>query len=250
MAYEFYDAYKTIATSPAIQHRQHLQQIVNNEFTNASDYYIVSKKDRTTGVLSDLGIRITMPYEIKDKFTIKDDYRTLLFQDGTTLIDMGDMYYFNDYWWMVIDIGRIESPTASCLVQRCNIQLNFTEQSPLYENIITIYGVSSKFTMGSLKTAQYIVLPDNQMEVAIPNDENGQKIKYTSYGGTRFLLGNPYLNWRTIAFDNISHVRPVWSDTVGTFTDTNGLIKLKLELSATNNDYDNFSLGVAFQEYY
>ena len=253
MAYSFYNAYQSKTNTgstpmtPAAKFRWDLQQFVNSDFEIASDYYVIQKQDRSTGVWSDYGVRIEAPFAIKQQFTIKDDYRKFIFKDGTTVINMGDMFIFNDYYWMVVDVGRLETPTASCIVQRCNVQLKFTETALLYEDIITIYGVSSTFYANPLNIQQYVTLPDTQMQVRVPNDANSRKILASSKGGTRFLIGNPYRNWRTIGMDTVSEVRPTFAGTV--VDDVNGMIMFKLQLEQLDPN-DDLVNGVAYQDYF
>lgn len=245
MAYEFYNAYNSIISTPAEKFRSDLQSVVNSQFEIASDYFIIQRFNRISGTPTDLGVRLTVPYHIKGLSTIKDDYRQILFKSNDIVNHIGDLYSFNDYYYMVIDTGRVETPTNSCIVQRCNVHLKFTESTPLTSNVMNIWGIASRYYIGGLSTDSYIKLPDDQLDVIIPNDPNGRKIKYTTSGGTRFLLGNPYQNWRVTNYDNISKVRPTTAD-----VDTNGLISLQLTLSEINTSYDDLTYGVAWQDYF
>jgi hypothetical protein len=246
-AYDFYNAYLSITSTPKQSFRDEFQANVNSSFEIASDYYVIQKLNRTTQELEDIGVRLTFPYSLKESSTLKDDFRKIIFKDSTSEPKMGDLYTFNNYYYLCIDTGTYESVTNSCIVQRCSAVLKFTEATPTTEDVISIYAVTSKFTFDSLKQNQFIILPDNELSLLIPNDENGRKIIYDSGGGTRFLLGNPLRNWRTVSIDTISHVRPTVETTPD---DSNGLIGIKLELSEINTAYDDLVNGVAWQDYW
>jgi len=253
VAYEFYKAYKTSITvsstplEPSEPVRLDFQQLVNSQFEIASDYFVIQKQNRTTGLWGDIGVRLTFPYSLKEQSTIKDDFRKIIFKDSSNQPKLGDLYSFNNYYYMCIDTGTYESITTTCIVQRCNVELKFTAATPITENIISIYACVSKYIFKSLKQEQFITLPDNELHVLIPNNANSRKIYYTSGGGTRFLIGNPLQNWRVQSIDSVSHRRP----TVETIPDdTSGLIALKLELSEINTSMDDLVNGVAWQDYF
>jgi hypothetical protein len=178
---------------------------------------------------------------------MRDDFRNIIFKNNSSTPLLGDVYKFNNYYYMCIDVNAVESPTVSCTVQRCNTILKFTESTPLSSNVMTIYGVSSRYYIDGLKKNQFITLPDNDVDVYIPNDTNGRKIVYTYKGGTRFLLGNPYQNWQVTSFDNITKRRP---SATGNSDDDNGIIMLQLSLSEINSGYDDLVNGVAWQDYF
>ena len=98
--------------------------------------------------------------------------------------------------------------------------------------------------MDGLKNAQYIKMPNNTLDVWIPNDFNSRKIQWTHRGGTRFLLGNPYQNWRAVSYDSISLSR---KDIDGSEF---GIARLELELSDINSGIDDLDNGIAWQDYF
>ena len=251
MAYEYYNSYQASTPLSLSQgYRHNLQQLINNEFENASDYYVIERYNRLTSAWENVEVRITSPYHIKQMYTIKDDYRTLIFKDVNKMIYMGDMFRFNDYIWICMDLGHLESPTNACMVQRCNITLKFIPNnevviSALSSTPLEIYGISSKYLLTSPTSDKMIIMPDNQMILKLSNDSNVKLIKYTPNGGTRFLIGNPYQCWNCISIDLLQDIRP---DING--NNLNGTINIKLQLSQVNNTTDNLKIGIAKQSCY
>lgn len=225
--------------------KSNLQAIVNSRFEDCSNYYVVSHKNTTTGIWTDVGVRLDKPYDMKNMYSIKDDFFKVTFKNFDYSVSLGDMFEFGDYMWMVIDTGSVNTTTCSIIIQRCNTVLKFTETSatPLHDHSITVYGISSRYMMNSLNSTQFITLPDNQVEVSIPNDANTRKIKYAPKP-TRFLIGSPYRNFKVISIDSVSKSRP----TVDGEYD-NGIIMLKLELAQTNPK-DDLTNGIAWQDYF
>jgi hypothetical protein len=82
MAYESYDIQLSITPSNLKDaNRELLSATIEDKFENASDVFLIKKKDRITGVWSDVIARLTVPYKISQITSIRDDYRTLLFKD-------------------------------------------------------------------------------------------------------------------------------------------------------------------------
>lgn len=256
MAFESYNAYlantTTVADNPNEYFKQSLQAVSDSVFDIASDAYTIKHRSRITNqtladtpVWTDVRARLVRPYEIKQTNLIKDDLFNLVFKDFDYVALLGDIFEFNGYRWIVINTSLMRSVTSSVLVQRCNAKLRFTESTPLSSNVIEIDALASKLIFNSLKENQFITLPDNEMLVQIPNDYLGVKIKWSEKGGTRFLLGQPYQNWRAIGFDNISLNR-VSQDGLT----HSGIIKLNMQLSQLNKGLDDEVNGVAWQDYF
>ena len=255
MAYDAYDAYlyfNKMSSDATGQFKSDLQSLVNKSFEIASDYYVVSHRTRITSELlastpewNDVGVRLVTPFEVKKTTSLTDDYFKIIFKNFDYEVYLGDIFEFGNHRWMVMNTSSIDTVTKSVLVQRCNVKLKFTETSDLTSDIIEIDGVARKFAIDDLKQNQFIQLADNTLEVFVPNDYNGVKIVWTYGGGTRFLLGNPYQNWKTISYDNISLNRDSNDG-----TEDSGIIKLKLELSEINTGMDDLVNGIAWQDYF
>lgn len=247
MPYSFYQQYlNTEPSSLNDYYQDSLQEFIDDQFENSSSYYVIQKKDEDTGLFSDIGVRVTTPYTIGSvESKMNDDVFNLIFKNKDVSNLLGDIYEWEGYRYMTVDIAKSKSPTNSCKVQRCNIQLYFTESTPLTTNIITIDGIATNKILDSTSN-QYVVLPQGEMLVKIPYDTNSVKIKDNVGGGTRFLIGDPIKAWQCIGMDTVSHVRYYVDDT----TDTNGFVELRLKQVATDNVRDNLTNKVAWQNYF
>lgn len=229
--------------------KSHMQQFVNDRFTAMCDIYSVEHKDRITGEWSTVDVELYKPYNMKDKYDLQDDFFKIIFKNFDYIVYLGDYFRFQGYMWIVTDAGNINDMNASCIVQRCNVELKFTDSNlpvmpTVTQPIITIYGISNIKILDP-EEDKYILLPRNQMNIKIPNDTNGRKIK-DSTNATRFLIGNPYKSWKVIGVDTVTYVRKTFAS--NTPDDYNGLISLRLlSDSALNQSTDNIALGIAKQ---
>jgi hypothetical protein len=256
MSFNSYKAYLNsyLPSTPTPQNifRNNLQNISNMVFEISSNYQVIKHMKRknieATPVIptewTEVGARIVKPYELQRTTVISDDFIKLFFKTYDYDVLLGDIFEFNNYRWLVVNANKDLNKPNSVLVQRCNVSLRFVEQEPLNENIIEIFGISSKYAMNQLRDGQFIKLPSNQVEVWIPNDVNGRKIEWTIQGGTRFLLGTPYQNWITTSYDNVTFKRTTLDG------NEHGIIRLDLELSTINTGMDDLNNGIAWQDYF
>lgn len=249
MAYNFYNAYLGLAPESSQEYWQNgTEQLITQMQQDSINYFVIKKRNRTTKVFSNIGANIADWYNGSIGKN-SDDFRKLIFAPGTTLPILGDIYEFQSYRWMVVGTDNIYSPTISCNVQRCNVQLKFLETTGAVMPVLsgtplTIDGIALDRVVDPV-SGKYFMLPDDMMMVKVANDVDTRKIKYTgTKGGTRFLLGNPVLAYRTVSIDSITEVRPT---VVGTITDLNGILNLRLKSDTLNAYVDNVSLKVALQ---
>jgi len=248
MAYDAYNAILSVRNSSTRkEYRSQTQAMLNSDFTRASDYWVVSLKERDTDTLNDIGVRISAWYTpTSADLTIHDNIKKITFQDIDQKIYLGDIFEFEGYRWMVIITDNMASITQSCAVQRCNTKLKFIDSTldvmPSTPNE-TQYSIDAIMDVKIYIPIEdrYLLLPSNTMVVKIPNCANSRLIKDAPQG-TRFLLGNPLRAWRTIAIDSITEV---FQDTDG--DDTNGMISMKLQLDSINARVDNITHALAKQ---
>lgn len=239
-------------TNHAANIRDTLQSKINSEFEIASTYYTIQKYNRTTLAWDIIGVRLEKPFNLKETNTIKDDIYKLIYKNSTDYTNyLGDLFEFDGYRWMTHDVGQIKSATNSCEIKRCNVQLKFVESTPLISDIIIIDGIADSKTFDA-DSGNYINLPNSMMEVFVPNNANAKKIKF---GNTyhRFLLGikneaGRYQAWKVVGVDYISYIRQdFYSDSP---SDTNGMIKIRLQVDSTSLPGDNHTVGVAWQNWF
>jgi len=245
VAYNFYNAYLGIAPDSSQEYWQNgTEQLITQMQQDSINYFIIKKRNRTTKVFSDIGANIADWYNGSIGKN-SDDFRKLIFAPGTIQPILGDIYEFQSYRWLVIGTDNVHSPTISCNVQRCNVQLKFLETTgavmpTLSGTPLTIDGIVSNRLVDPVD-ARYFQLPDDMLMLKVANDTDTRKIKYI---GTRFLLGDPVIAYKTIAIDSITDVRPT---VVGTITNLNGILNIRLKSDALNTHTDNVALKVALQ---
>lgn len=253
MAYESYSAYLTISklhTDPVQHYKDTLQDIIDDRFDVASDYETVSLLNRETLVGTSIGVRLAKIRGLTIEPAIRDDYFQVLFKNFDTEINLGDLFEFDDYRWLVIDISKQSSETMSCIIQRCNAKLKFVYSNndvlpTITDDVISIDCIAEK-KIYDVQKDKYYSYGDEEIGVKVANNSNSRKIKADTKRGTRFLIGNPADSYYVKGLDSISMVRTDINDS----NVNNGIINLKLQLEQMNTRTDNVAEMVAKQYCY
>lgn len=144
MPYDSYNAYLLVAAStPSEYWRDGLQEFVNVEFNNASDIFTIQKLNTSTNLYENITVRLTTPYDIKQNATNEDDFRQIIFKNDDYPPLVGDSYYFNSYYWICVDTDSTDSPTTSCIVQKCDRSITLYKNGILSQVPIIILDKSN-----------------------------------------------------------------------------------------------------------
>ena len=209
MAYESYNAYLSAIPSNHPDYYKEIQQeFMDQQFENSINYRTIQKLDRNNYASTPtIGVRIMKPFEIATKDKVyADDYCQISFSKLTDTGNNGDMFVFDNYRWMATETKAISSTFKHCLARRCNTELKFTASTPLSSNVLSLYGIA-EIRSSDVTDEQYKIVPNAQLTVLIPYNNNAKLIKYDTKKGTRFLLGDPIQAWQIINIDTVTHVK-------------------------------------------
>jgi hypothetical protein len=232
MAYSAYNAYLSSLSKcndPAQYYKDNLQCIINGQFENSINYREITLLDRLTLIGTDIGVRLSKPNSMNGSADLKDDFFKVTFKNFDTEIVLGDLFEFDDYRWLVVDISSIDADVMPTIT----------------DDIISIDCVVEK-KIYDIERDKYYILPVEELQAKIPNAPNGRKIKSGRSGGTRFLVGNPATAYSTIGTDSISLVRT----DINSSNINNGIILLKIKIDTVNERQDNISEFIAKQRCY
>ncbi|GAH16201.1 unnamed protein product, partial [marine sediment metagenome] len=214
MGYDAYIAYLStdkLHNDPAGYYQDTLQSIIDEQFESSNSFKYIDLLDRDTGVATQIGVRLESIKKMNVESSIKDDYFKILFRNFETSVVLGDLVEFDNFRWMIIDISSIESTTQSCIIQRCNANLNFiysnNEVLPTITDTKIILNCIAEKKMYDIESDRFYTIPNNEVKVKVPNNSNSRKIRYDVRRGTRFLMGNPAQSFHTKGIDSISMVR-------------------------------------------
>lgn len=213
-----------------------LQYKINSEFEYAFDIINIKTVDRENGTQTDILTRVTKALKTKNTSLnySEDDYRNIIFRDTNYSVNLGDLFYFANYYWVVTNTDNINSPTTSADVRKSNYMMKWVNDSGDVKQIPGFVTNKNTLTSG-IDELKDIIVADGERVVVVPSTSETLKIKRNSrFFISKDNINNP-LSYQVINIEN---------------TILDGLIIFKLqeqgaEIDTTN---DNFELGIC--DYY
>ena len=239
MSLHFFDNIvgKEINPAPPTMYEELQQEFVNLQWDNTAVIETVKEqKEIGSDIYNDIDVWVDAT--IADTTTgLKDTYDFLkfIFKDITHSVKRGQMYQFNDNYWIVHSYTPYDGLVQSCGVRRCNNFLRIID--PLNGALVKIpcivdYDMSSP----SAQTSKYIITPNNHAVIMVQGNDLSHRLLKTN---TRFILGGrPF---KLLAYQNA-----IEDDVL---TPENTLMYLDLYLDEIH-DKDNIKNGIAYNGTY
>jgi hypothetical protein len=200
MAYKFYNAYLNVApSSPQQNYKDDLQAMIDDQFDNASDTYII-QEELTPGTLiwTDVDVRITHAINNQTGEKLGDDWRNVIFKNIDHVYGLGHRYQFNGFYWITTNTDFYKYVTASAVVRRCNWILKwYNEFGKLQQEpcIVEYY----KFTpMKNIIDNQYMLIGEKIRYITLQNNSETYKI----LRNRRFIIDR--IAYRVISTDSVT----------------------------------------------
>lgn len=173
--------------SPPTLYEDLQQEFINLEWDNTA---VIRKVEEQAAIGSDIynEIEVWVDATIADTTTgLKDtfDFLKFIFKDITHQVKRGQMYKFDNNYWIVHSYTPYDGLAQSCGVRRCNNFLRIVD--PLNGGIVSFpciidYDMSSP----SAQTSRYIITPNNHAVVMVQGNELSHRLLKTN---SRFILG-------------------------------------------------------------
>ena len=226
MAYDFYTACLATTSTPAEDHREKLQELVNSQFDNSSSIFDIEEEyPMASGVKVDIQVRINHMINIDTGVRLGDDWRKLIFKDFNRTRALGQKYYFDGYTWLTVNTDMYKYPTASINIRRCNWVLKWYDASGFLrqEDCVVEYVKMIASAMGTLEGRsvrqgtydRFVYLQKNANTLVIKRDQ-------------RFFIDG--LVFRVTKSDTVAH---------------NGLVELSLDEHQINEEVDDIVNQIA-----
>lgn len=215
--------------SPPTLYEDLQQEFINLEWDNTA---VIEKVQEQVAIGSDTynEIEVWVDATIADTTTgLKDtfDFLKFIFKDITHQVKRGQMYKFDNNYWIVHSYTPYDGLAQSCGVRRCNNFLRIID--PLNGGIVSFpciidYDMSSP----SAQTSRYIITPNNHAVVMVQGNELSHRLLKTN---SRFILGGrPF---KLLAYQNAIE------DDIDTPENTLMYLDLYLDEIHDKDDIDN-----------
>lgn len=229
VAFKGYDAYLNATVAPSDTFMDRTQALINKRFELSSSWSMIGQYDSfvagTPTTWDQIGARINRMINIDTGVRLGDDWRKLIFQDGTSELKVGKKYLFEDQVWLTINTKTIKAETYAIYVRRCNWDLKWYNKSGnlvlepcIVEYVKLIGSAMGVVSLKSIREGNYdrfVYLQRNPDTLEIDRDR-------------RFFLDG--LVFRVTKIDTIGHF---------------GLVELSLEEHQTNTEIDDVENQIA-----
>lgn len=234
MALKFFDnaVDNNITPAPPTMYEDLQQEFVNLQWDNTAVIETVKEqKEIGSDIYNDLDVWVDAT--IADTTTgLKDTYDFLkfIFKDINHFVKRGQMYQFDDNYWIVHSYTPYDGLVQSCGVRRCNNFLRIID--PINGALVKLpcivdYDMSSP----SAQTSKYIITPNNHAVIMVQGNDLSHRLLRTN---TRYILGGrPF---KLLAYQNA-----IEDDVI---TPENTLMYLDLYLDEIH-DKDDIANGIA-----
>ena len=235
MGFKYYIAPQASASTVLIDQ---FQSLLNDQFDVTTDVFdILEETPFASGSYVTSHIRLTSAIDPLTQEKLGDDWKRILFKDINHEISVGEKFYFNENFWLVINAENIKSLTASCTIRRANNVLRWMSTSGSLMEEPCCIEYSYKNPKDSTSTNAFII-PGAYIRIYAQLNSKTRTIQ----DNQRFLFGNAG-NWNCLK---------VFGNGVGNAqnlktTDNNSAQLLTLEVGANfiNEDTDDIINGIA-----
>lgn len=241
MTYKYYNVYISgVSQSPKNDYLSDMQEIVNDQFYNSSDWYTIQEETSFgSGEYSDLDVRINRVVDSTTGANQGDDWKKLLFKDIDKVVRIGAFFIFNSNYWVVVNTGNTSDLTSTCTVRRCNNTLRWIDLSGARHSIPCVLDYAIQENRDYSTGGSKVVNPSGILRIITQLNSDTNLIK----ANERFLFGNSG-NWTSYkifggGIHNFNNPESTTISSTGLLTLTAGVTHLNEEADDLTNGYAN-----------
>lgn len=234
MSLDFYNAkLKNAPASCYDYYMDHMQALINDRWDNTTSLLTI-KEEEPFGSFEFRDIEVHIIHAL-DKTTGKkqgDDFREIVFKDLNRTVELGSCYYFDDNYWLSINLDEENRVSKNIFNRRCNNVLRYRDSED--GHIVEIPCILDyDATSPQQQVDNDIITPNNKIQIIVQGNEKTHKF-IQNY---RFIFTDRV--FKITGFNNY-----MWESNL----DRNApLLYLDAYLDE-KSPYDDFENGVAYNE--
>lgn len=266
--FKFYEAEDKIRVSPKNSYREDFAAISDMAFDNAPNVFLKDDEDfleyeKVYGekVFDKVDVRVDSVISPGTQVNLGDDFKTFIFKQDFPPPYVGQMFRWQNSYWIAINTNNFESVTISCVARRCNNVLRWVNDDGgiVEEPCILAYEIWE----GTNYAAQNVTLTAGYIKLFCQKN----KITNQIVPNKRFLFGNKqrrecykvhgngirnFLNSQTLDDESVSLLEfTMGADYINKTTDDveNGIadrFENKIEMTFDTGDFEQ-SIGFSKQ---
>lgn len=191
LGFKFYNAESAIRVSPKNSYREDFKAISDMTFENAPNVFLKDDENHIeyevaygTKVFCPVDARVDSVVNAGTQTNLGDDFKSFIFRQDFPMPYYGQMFKWQNNYWIVINTNNYESIPISCVVRRCNNVLRWINKDGgiMEEPCILAYNIME----GTNYTNSNVVLTAGSLKAYCQKNERTNTI----FSNQRFLFGN------------------------------------------------------------
>lgn len=241
MAYEYYEAYLGgIANSPKDDYHEEMQANVAEAFYNSPNWYTIEEEDDFgSETYSNTNVRIGTVINPSTGANQGDDWRKLTYPDIDKVVKIGQLYRFDDNYWIVVSSHVFSGVTTSSIIRRCNDTLRWITESGAKHSVPCVLDYRIQENRDYASGTSKFKVAAGILEIITQRNEKTNLIRPSH----RFLFGNSD-NWTAYevyggGINNFNNYTTFDLESGHLLTITSGVTQLNEEIDDLTNGYAN-----------
>lgn len=186
MELNFYDAKLKIAPKNCDSYyMEHMQALVNDRWDNTTSLYTIGQ-EKPFGSLEfeDIDVHLTHAIEKSTGKKQGDDFREIIFRDLNYTVVLGSCWFFDNCYWLAINLDEYNRVSKNIFVRRCNNVLKYYDETD--GHLVEIPCILEyDATSPQPQVTQDIITANNTINLIVQGNEVTRKI----FTNQRFIFG-------------------------------------------------------------
>lgn len=186
MELNFYDAKLKIAPKNCDSYyMEHMQALVNDRWDNTTSLYTIGQ-EKPFGSLEfeDIDVHLTHAIEKSTGKKQGDDFREIIFRDLNYTVVLGSCWFFDNCYWLAINLDEYNRVSKNIFVRRCNNVLKYYDETD--GHLVEIPCILEyDATSPQPQVTQDIITANNTINLIVQGNEVTRKI----FTNQRFVFG-------------------------------------------------------------
>lgn len=237
--YKYIPSGAPIQVSPKQDYTTLLQEIMDSEFYNSSDWYTIEEETSlASGQYQELDVRVNYAIDSTTGERVGDDFKKLIFRELNHYTSLGLQYRFDNNVWLTIEVDKTKTLASTAVIKRCNNTLRWMDEFGSVYTIPVSINYLIKENRDYATAGSALTVPSGMIEIVTQFNDISNKI----VANQRFLIGNPG-NWVAYRVEGggIANFNLLETENLNSA----GLIRLSLVVDYVNPQTDDLVNGIA-----
>jgi len=210
-----------------------VQESLREYFYQSVDWFTITEETSVgSEQYQNVDVRVNNVVNPTTSDNVEDDFKKLIFADLDHSVNLGRMYYFDNNYWITVNVDKIKTLSQTVLIRRCNNTLRWIdEQTGAYYQVPCAIGYLIKENRDYSTAGSAMVVPSGMIDCFYQINSKTNKIKPNQ----RFLFGNQN-NWTAYRVEGGGINNFQNTETINNSSASLGRYSMAVDFTNTSND--------------